>query len=218
MRSTGSRHASFSSCGTWAQQLWLTGSRAHAGSAAVGHRPGCSAACGILPNQGSNLCPPALAGRFLTTAPPGKSKIFPAFTPPHLKMSYSIARSETAPLLSADHREQWRCWRSQWVAVPVGGAPLQPTWDFWECLASRGSPYPAQVLNPNAASEWGKTTTLTGLAQSRPCTVQKGRILVCWDHRSTAGLLIGSQAFQSPECFSRFPSLFPGLGGSKFWN
>ena len=28
LRSTGSRHAGFSSCGTWAQQLWLTGSRA----------------------------------------------------------------------------------------------------------------------------------------------------------------------------------------------
>ena len=28
--SMGSRHAGFSSCGTWAQQLWLTGSRAQA--------------------------------------------------------------------------------------------------------------------------------------------------------------------------------------------
>ena len=28
--STGSRHAGFSSCGTWAQQLWLAGSRAQA--------------------------------------------------------------------------------------------------------------------------------------------------------------------------------------------
>ena len=28
LRSTGSRRAGFSSCGTWAQQLWLTGSRA----------------------------------------------------------------------------------------------------------------------------------------------------------------------------------------------
>ena len=33
-----------------AQQLWLTGSRAHGLS--------CSAACGILPDQGSNPCPP----------------------------------------------------------------------------------------------------------------------------------------------------------------
>ena len=30
LRSTGSRHAGFSSCGTWAQQLWLVGSRAQA--------------------------------------------------------------------------------------------------------------------------------------------------------------------------------------------
>ena len=29
-------------------------------------------ACGIFPDQGSNLCPTALAGRFLTTGPPGK--------------------------------------------------------------------------------------------------------------------------------------------------
>ena len=30
------------------------------------------AACGIFPDQGSNPCPLALAGGFLTTAPPGK--------------------------------------------------------------------------------------------------------------------------------------------------
>ena len=34
------------------QQLW------HAGPAAVAHRLSCSVACGILPDQGSNLCPP----------------------------------------------------------------------------------------------------------------------------------------------------------------
>ena len=36
--------------------LWSTGSRC-AGSAAVAHGPSCSAACGILPGQGSNPCP-----------------------------------------------------------------------------------------------------------------------------------------------------------------
>ena len=36
--------------------LWSTGSRC-AGSAAVAHGPSCSAACGILPAQGSNPCP-----------------------------------------------------------------------------------------------------------------------------------------------------------------
>ena len=30
LRSTGSRHAGCSSCGTWAQELWLAGSRAQA--------------------------------------------------------------------------------------------------------------------------------------------------------------------------------------------
>ena len=36
--------------------LWSTGSR-RAGSAIVAHGPSCSAACGIFPDQGSNLCP-----------------------------------------------------------------------------------------------------------------------------------------------------------------
>ena len=36
--------------------LWSTGSR-HAGSVVVAHGPSCSAACGILPDQGSNPCP-----------------------------------------------------------------------------------------------------------------------------------------------------------------
>ena len=36
--------------------LQSTGSR-RAGSVIVAHGPSCSAACGILPDQGSNLCP-----------------------------------------------------------------------------------------------------------------------------------------------------------------
>ena len=36
--------------------FWSTGSR-RAGSATVAHRPSCSAARGILPDQGSNPCP-----------------------------------------------------------------------------------------------------------------------------------------------------------------
>ena len=71
LRSTGSRHVGFSSCGTRAQQLWLTGSRAqaqqlwHTGLVALWH-------------EGSSwtraqIVSPALAGGFLTTAPPGKS-------------------------------------------------------------------------------------------------------------------------------------------------
>ena len=61
----------FSSCGKWgplfiavrgpltiAASLLLrsTGSR-RAGSVIVAHGPRCSAACGIFPDQGSNLCP-----------------------------------------------------------------------------------------------------------------------------------------------------------------
>ena len=46
----------FSSCGTWAQQLCLTGSRAQS-SAVVTHGLSCSTACGISPDQGSNPCP-----------------------------------------------------------------------------------------------------------------------------------------------------------------
>ena len=65
--------------------LRSTGSR-RAGSVIVAHGPSCSAACGIFPDQGSNLCPlhwqtdsqplrhkRSPAGGFLTTAPPGKS-------------------------------------------------------------------------------------------------------------------------------------------------
>ena len=37
------------------------------------HEFSCSEACGIFPEQGSNPCPPALAVRFLSIAPPGKS-------------------------------------------------------------------------------------------------------------------------------------------------
>ena len=42
---------------SWPPPLQSTGSR-RAGSAAVAHGPSRSAACGILPDQGSNPCPP----------------------------------------------------------------------------------------------------------------------------------------------------------------
>ena len=46
-----------------------------AGSEAVAHRLNCSAVCGLFPDQDQGLdsCPPALAGRILPTAPPGRS-------------------------------------------------------------------------------------------------------------------------------------------------
>ena len=47
--------------------LRSTGSR-RAGSVVVAHGLRCSAACGILPDQGSK----SVASRFSTTAPPGK--------------------------------------------------------------------------------------------------------------------------------------------------
>ena len=64
------------------QQLWHMGSAvvAHglqsAGSVVVAHGLSCSATCRILPDQGSKLCPPALAGGFPITAPPGKPRKF----------------------------------------------------------------------------------------------------------------------------------------------
>ena len=51
--------------------LRSTGSR-RAGSVVVAHGPTCSTACGIFPDQGLEPVSPALAGRFSTTAPPGK--------------------------------------------------------------------------------------------------------------------------------------------------
>ena len=41
---------------SWPLLLWSTGSR-RTGSVVVAHGPSCSAACGILPDQGSNPCP-----------------------------------------------------------------------------------------------------------------------------------------------------------------
>ena len=62
------------------QQLWHVASAvvAHrlqsAGSAVVVHGLSCSAACGNLPRPGLEPVSLALAGRFLTTVPPGKSQ------------------------------------------------------------------------------------------------------------------------------------------------
>ena len=70
LQSKGSRHAGFSSCGTWAQQLWLAGSRVQA------QQLWCTGL--VAPwHVGSSWTRAwtvslALAGRFLTTAPPGK--------------------------------------------------------------------------------------------------------------------------------------------------
>ena len=62
----------------WFPLLWSTGSKVrglqqwqHVGSAVVAHRFWFSKACGIFPDQGSNLVSPALTGRFFTTEPHG---------------------------------------------------------------------------------------------------------------------------------------------------
>ena len=62
----------------WLQQLRHVGSVVVAcglqssGSVAVAHGLNCSTTRGIFPDQGSNPRPPALAGGFLSTVPPGK--------------------------------------------------------------------------------------------------------------------------------------------------
>ena len=64
-------------CGAWASSLSRplllrsTGSR-RAGSVIVAHGPSCSAACGIFPEQGSNLGPLHWEHGDLATGPPGK--------------------------------------------------------------------------------------------------------------------------------------------------
>ena len=62
------------------QALWLRSCRALApqcmGSGVVAHGPSCPAACGILvPGPGIEHVSPALAGKFLTNGPPGKSPV-----------------------------------------------------------------------------------------------------------------------------------------------
>ena len=69
-------------------RLWSTGSRVrglqflgsvvaapgiqNTGSLVMAPGPSCSAACGILPDQGSNSCLLPLLGGFFTNEPPGK--------------------------------------------------------------------------------------------------------------------------------------------------
>ena len=72
LQSTGCRGMGFGSgagrlsgCGLRLWGMWA--------SVVVAQGLSYSAACGIFLDQGSNLCPLALAGRLLSTAPPGKS-------------------------------------------------------------------------------------------------------------------------------------------------
>ena len=73
LQSMCSRHASFSSCGTQAQQMWLTGSRVQAQQ--LWHMSLVAHGMWDLPGPGLKPVSLALAGSFLTTAPPGKPGI-----------------------------------------------------------------------------------------------------------------------------------------------
>ena len=67
LRSSGSRHAGFSSCGLWALERWLS---------SCGARASLLRGMWELPGPGLEPLSPALAGGFLTTAPPGKPTPF----------------------------------------------------------------------------------------------------------------------------------------------
>ena len=78
LRSTGSRHTGFSSCGTRASVVVARGISS-CGSRALGRRlSSCGARAKLLrgmwdlPGSGLEPVSPALEGRFLTTVPPGK--------------------------------------------------------------------------------------------------------------------------------------------------
>ena len=58
----------------------------------MAHGLSCSTACGLFPDQGSNPVFPALAGRFLTTAPPGKPGNFFKNEEMHLGIAQSPRR------------------------------------------------------------------------------------------------------------------------------
>ena len=69
---TGSRHSSFSTCGTWAQKLWPAGSRLR--TQQLWHVGVVAPHMWNLPRPEIKPMSPALADRFLSTTPPGKSK------------------------------------------------------------------------------------------------------------------------------------------------
>ena len=74
----GSRHMGFSSCSTWAQQLWLTGPQNVQALVVVPSRLSsgvwAQVPCSMqnLPGPGIEPMSPALAGRFLSTVSLGK--------------------------------------------------------------------------------------------------------------------------------------------------
>ena len=65
------------------------------------HGLSCPEACGVFPDQGSNLWSPALAGRFLTTGPSGKSRnsflYVSYFRSPNVIMQYQVNKISKFP-------------------------------------------------------------------------------------------------------------------------
>ena len=75
LRSTGSRRAGFSSCGTWASVVVARGLQS-ARLSSCGARAQLLHGMWGLPGPGLKPASPALAGGFLTGAPPGKYLLF----------------------------------------------------------------------------------------------------------------------------------------------
>ena len=84
--------------GTWASGIAAPRLQS-TGSVFVEHEFSCSAACGIFPDQESNLSP-ALAGGFLTTGPSGKSQQFY-----FLRILHTVPHSSYTGLHS--HKQCW---------------------------------------------------------------------------------------------------------------
>ena len=116
----------FSSCGkrgplfiavrgplTIAASLRSTGSR-RAGSVIVAHRPSCSAACGIFPDQGSNPCPLHWQADSQPLRHQG--------SPPYFSTFNSIVNFDPLPTFQRASEE----FSSSFLGFPIGGCVKVP--------------------------------------------------------------------------------------------
>ena len=99
LQSTGSRRMDFSSCSTRAQQLRSTGSRVH-GLSSCGSQVLLLRGMWDLPRPGIKLMFPALAGGFLTTAPPGKSPQKPFLNQAIFMVNFVVTRERRNIILN----------------------------------------------------------------------------------------------------------------------
>ena len=83
---------------SWPLLLRSTGSR-RTGPAIVAHGPSRSAACGILPDQGSNPCPPHWQADS-TTEPPGKPYFLFLKILPKLHIFFTFSHFFSPPFLA----------------------------------------------------------------------------------------------------------------------